>query len=141
MQEYIDFVGKNPLLFIALIAVLAFIVKVELSRFTRKFKQVNVNEAVLLMNKDETVVLDVREDKEIKGGIIKGARHITLGQLNDRIGQLGNNKQVPVLVYCRTGTRSGAACQTITKAGFENVSSLTGGIMAWGDANLPIERR
>lgn len=141
MQEYIDFVGKNPLLFIALIAVIAFIVKIELSRVTRKFKQVNVNEAVLLMNKDDTVIVDVREDKEIKGGIIKGARHVTLGQLNERMGQLGNNKQVPVLVYCRSGTRSGAACQMITKAGFENVSSLTGGITAWEEANLPTERR
>lgn len=137
MQEYTDFIAENPLYFIGLIAVLFFIVKMEMARFTRKYKMVNTNEAVKLMNQDDTIVVDVREDKEIKSGKIQNAQHITLGQLNDRIGHLGTNKQVPILVYCRTGTRSSSACNTITKAGFENVSTLTGGILAWEAANLP----
>ena len=141
MQEYIDFVAENPLYFIGLVVVIIFIIKIESARFTRKFKMVNTNEAVKLMNQDDTIIVDVREDKEIKGGIIQGAEHITLGQLNDRIGHLGNNKQVPILVYCRTGTRSSSACNTITKAGFENVSALTGGIVAWETANLPTVKR
>ena len=141
MQEYIDFAADNPLYFIGLIVVLFLIIKVETDRFTRKFNMVNTNQAVKLMNQDDTVIVDVREDKEIKGGIIQGAQHITLGQLNDRIGHLGTNKQVPVLVYCRTGTRSSSACNTITKAGFENVSALSGGIMAWETANLPTVKR
>ena len=101
----------------------------------------NTNEAVKLMNNVDTIIVDVREDKEIKDGIIKGAQHITLGQLNDKIGLLGTNKQKPVLVYCRSGTRSNPACGTITKAGFENVSSLKGGILAWEAANLPTVKR
>jgi len=141
MQEYIEFVKENPLYFIGLIAVLFFIIKMETARFTRKFKMVNTNQAVKLMNQDETIIVDVREDKEIKDGIIQGAQHITLAQLNDRIGHLGTNKQVPILVYCRTGTRSSSACNTITKAGFENVSTLTGGILAWEAANLPTVKR
>ncbi len=141
MQEYIDFIGENPLHFIGLLVILVLIIKLETSRFTRKFKMVNMNEAVKLMNHDDTIVVDVREDKEIKGGIIQNAQHITLGQLPDRIGHLGTNKQLPVLVYCRSGTRSTSACKTITKAGFENVSSLTGGILAWEAANLPTVKR
>lgn len=141
MQEYIDFIGENPLHFIGFVVILGLIIKLETSRFTRKFKTVNMNEAVKLMNNDDTIVVDVREDKEIKNGIIKGSQHITLGQLTDRIGLLGTNKQAPVLVYCRSGTRSSSACQTITKAGFENVSSLTGGILAWEAASLPIVKR
>ncbi len=141
MQEYIDFIAENPLYFIGLIAVLFFIIKMEMARFTRKYQMVNTNQAVMLMNKDETIVVDVREDKEIKGGILQNAQHITLGQLDDRIGHLGTNKQVPILVYCRTGTRSSSACNTITKAGFENVSALIGGIVAWEAANLPTVKR
>ena len=141
MQEYIEFVKENPLYFIGLIAVLFFFIKLESARFTRKFKMVNTNEAVKLMNQDDTIVVDVREDKEIKDGILQNAQHITLGQLNDRIGHLGTNKQVPILVYCRSGTRSSSACNTITKAGFENVSALTGGILAWEGANLPTVKR
>jgi rhodanese-related sulfurtransferase len=137
MQEYIDFIGENPLHFIGFIVILGLIIKLEVSRVTRKFKMVNTNEAVKIMNNDDTIIVDVREDKEIKAGIIQGAQHITLGQLNDRIGYLGTNKEVPVLVYCRTGTRSSSACNTIVKAGFENVSNLTGGMVAWEAANLP----
>ena len=141
MQEYIDFIGENPLYFIGLLIILGLIIKLETSKFTRKFKMVNVNEAVKLMNNDDTIVVDVREDKEIKDGIIKNSQHITLGQLSDRIGHLGTNKQVPILVYCRSGNRSSSACNTISKAGFENVSSLTGGILAWEAANLPTVKR
>ena len=141
MQEYIDFVVENPLYFIGLIIVIGMLIKIETARFTRKFKMLNTNEAVKLMNNDETIIVDVREDKEIKDGIIKKAQHITLGQLPDRIGLLGTNKQAPILVYCRSGTRSSTACNTITKAGFEDVSSITGGILAWEAANLPTVKR
>ncbi|MGK0273453.1 MAG: rhodanese-related sulfurtransferase [Cocleimonas sp.] len=141
MQEYIDFVVENPLYFIGLIIVIGMLIKIETARFTRKFKMLNTNEAVKLMNNDETIIVDVREDKEIKDGIIKNAQHITLGQLPDRIGLLGTNKQAPILVYCRSGTRSSTACNTITKAGFEDVSSIKGGVLAWEAANLPTVKR
>lgn len=140
MQEYIDFARDNALIVIGFFVVLGFIIKTEISAATRKYKQIGTNAAVSLMNKDETIVLDVREDKEIQGGKIQGARHITLGDLPSKLGELQSNKQSPVLVYCRSGSRSGYACQILTKAGFEDVSNLSGGILAWESANLPIAK-
>lgn len=139
MTEYIDFARNHPLLVIGFFAVLAIIIKMEITRLTKKYKDVSVNEAVMLLNKDNAVVVDVREDKEIKGGIIKDARHITLGQLSTRMGELP--KVSPILVYCRSGSRSGHACHQLTKAGFEDVSNMKGGIMAWESANLPLAKR
>lgn len=141
MQEYIDFARNNFLIVAGFIGVLAFIIKSELSRLSRKYKTVNANQAVMILNKDSAVVLDVREDKEIQGGIIKGARHISLGDLPAQIANIGKNKQDPILVYCRSGARSGNACQQLTKAGFEDVSNLSGGIIAWETANLPVSKR
>lgn len=141
MQKYIDFVSSNPLLFIGFAVVLFLILKSEISRFTRKYAQIGVNAAVILLNKDNAVVIDVREDKEMKDGIIQGAQHITLGQLPGRMAELEKSKKDPVLVYCRSGSRSGHACNLLTKAGFEDVSNLTGGIMAWESANLPLAKR
>lgn len=140
MQEYIDFARDNFLIVAGFIAVLGFTIKTEISRLTRKYKQIGVNEAVMLLNKDNTIVLDVREDKEIQGGKIKGARHITLGQLASRVAELGTNKQNPILVYRRSGSRSAHACQTLTKAGYEDVANLAGGILAWEAANLPVTK-
>jgi rhodanese-related sulfurtransferase len=138
MQEYIDFARNNALIVIGFFAVLGFIIKTEISNATRKYKQVGVNEAVMLMNKDDALILDVREDKEVQGGKLKGARHITLGQLPSKLSELEKSKQSPVLIYCRSGSRSGYASQILTKAGFSDVSNLAGGILAWESANLPV---
>jgi rhodanese-related sulfurtransferase len=73
--------------------------------------------------------------------MINGARHITLGQLPSKLTELDKFKQQPVLVYCRSGSRSGHACQMLTKAGFDDVYNLAGGVMAWESANLPLSKR
>ncbi len=86
-------------------------------------------------------MLDVREDAEVRGGKIKGARHIPLAQLKNRMTELEQSKEKPVLVYCRSGNRSAHACNLMTKAGFQDVSNLGGGIVAWESANLPVSKR
>lgn len=143
MNEFTEFAnsGNNMLLIMGFLGVLGMIVWVEFNRLTRKYKQLEVNQAVQLMNRDETLVLDVREDKEVSDGKIKGARHIALRDLGKRITELDSHKEQPVLVYCRSGNRSGHACGMLTKAGFSDVSNLAGGIMAWESANLPVGKR
>ncbi len=141
MADYLTFVQNHPLLFMGLVAILGLIAWTEMGRLNRKYKQVNTTEAVQLLNKDDSVVLDVREDAEVRAGKIKGAKHIPLGQLKNRLMELDAAKAKPVLVYCRSGNRSAHACNQLTKAGFSNVSNLAGGISAWESANLPISKR
>ncbi len=141
MNEYMVFAQSHPLLVMGFIAVLGLIIWTEYSRLTRKYKVLDVNQSVLLMNKDDTVVLDVREPKELKEGKIKDSRHITLGDLSKRLPELESHKDSPILVYCRSGNRSGTACSTLTKAGFSDVNNLSGGIMAWESANLPVSKK
>lgn len=139
--DYVGFIQSNLLLFIGFVIVLGLTIWVEFGRFTRKYQQVDVNDAVRLLNNDETFVLDVREGNELTGGKLRGARHIPLGQLSSRLGELEKSKQNPVLVYCRSGNRSAFACNTLTKNGFENVHNLAGGIGAWESANLPVSKK
>ena len=141
MQEYIEFARTNPLLFLGFFGVLGLIIWTELGRLNRKYAQTPVNNAVQMMNDDKTIVVDVREDREVQDGMIKGAKHIPLSALATRAGELDKYKSAPILVYCRSGNRSGSACNTLTKAGFENVNNLVGGISAWESANLPITKR
>lgn len=141
MEEYLVFARNHPYLMIGLVAVIGLIVWTEFSRLTRKYKQVNASAAVQILNQDSALALDVREDNEVQGGRIRGAKHIPLGQLKNRIAELEKAKNNPVLVYCRSGNRSAHACNLLTKAGFENVSNLSGGILAWESANLPVSKK
>ncbi|MGB1310539.1 MAG: rhodanese-like domain-containing protein [Leucothrix sp.] len=141
MQEYLEFARSNPLLFAGFFAVLGLIIWTEYGRLSRKYQMLPVNNAVRLMNNDKTIVVDVRDDSEIEDGLIQGAKHIPLANLDTRLSELDKFKSDPIVVYCRTGNRSGGACKTLTNAGFQDVHNLEGGIMAWETANMPLSKR
>lgn len=141
MEEYLVFARNHPLLIAGLLGIVGMIIWSEFSRITRKYQQVNTTQAVQILNQDTAVVIDVREDSEVRSGKIKGAKHIPLAQIKTRLVELESAKTKPVLVYCRSGSRSSHACDLLTKAGFENVSNLAGGITAWESANLPVSKR
>jgi rhodanese-related sulfurtransferase len=95
-------------------------------------------EAVLLINRENALVLDVRDEMEFAGGHIADARNIPLSQLTERINELTKYKQKPLLVNCLDGVRSGNACGVLKKAGFTSIYNLKGGVNAWNQANLPV---
>jgi rhodanese-related sulfurtransferase len=99
---------------------------------------ISVTEATNLINREDGVVLDVRESGEWSTGHIPNARHIALGQLGGHISELEKIKDKPIIVCCASGNRSSSACSTLTKAGFTRVFNLAGGIGAWRDAGLPV---
>ena len=95
-------------------------------------------QATLLMNREEALVLDVRETGEWSSGHIPGARHIALSQLGKRMSEIEKFKDRPIIVCCASGNRSSSACGKLKKSGFEKVFNLGGGISAWLAANLPL---
>lgn len=78
------------------------------------------------------MLLDVRQDFEYAEGHLPGARHISLPELSERLGEL--ERQLPILVYCRSGKRSLAAANLLAGQGFRKIMSLKGGILAWEGA-------
>jgi len=101
---------------------------------------VGVTEAVTLLNHNDAVILDVREDSEYYSGHVPHSRHIPLGALNKRHVELDKFKGKPLIVVCRSGARSGSACGMLRKLGFEQVYNLSGGVGAWQQANMPMEK-
>lgn len=79
--------------------------------------------------KDEFILLDVREPHEFDQGHIPGAVLMPVGRLADNLQHF--NRHCEIIVYCRTGGRSSRAAEVLRKAGFKNVTNLTGGILAW----------
>lgn len=112
----------------------------ELSRFAGGAAAVGTLEATRLMNQPGALVLDVREGAEFAAGHLPRARHIPLKELGARLGEIAKYKDKPVIVTCRSGARSGSACRALRNAGFSNVFNLKGGVPAWEQASLPMER-
>ncbi len=136
--------GEFLLQHIALVALLvgsgAVLIWPELSRLIGASNEIGTLEATRLMNQPTTLVLDVRESGEYAAGHLPRARHIALKELEQRVGELAKYKEKPVIVTCRSGPRSGAACRVLKRAGFTTVYQLKGGMGAWQQASLPVER-
>lgn len=106
----------------------------------RGIKDVDIVEALNLINHQNALVLDVREDAEFKAGHILNAKWLPLGSLTVRVGELQRYREQPVVVVCRSGNRSAAACALLGKQGFTGAVNLAGGVTAWEKSNLPLER-
>ena len=141
MAQYIEFAGNNLILVIALAVITLLILKTEIGLKLSKIPQLNVNDAVRLMNDDSLVVLDVRESSEYSSGHIRDSIHIPISSLSKRVSELDKFKTQKILAYCRSGSRSNHACRILSKQGFENVNNLAGGIIGWSSANLPLSKK
>jgi rhodanese-related sulfurtransferase len=98
-------------------------------------------EATMLINREDAIVVDVREPQEYAGGHLPNARHIPVGDIDKRLRELEKFKNKPVIVVCRSGARSGSACGALRKGGFERVYNLTGGMGAWEQAGMPVTKK
>lgn len=141
MQEYIEFAGRHVLLFTALGAVIVLIIMSELKRLTKGYKEVLPSQAVMLINREDALVLDVREANELGQGSIIDAKHISMSTLPDKIASLPSDKNKPIVVFCKMGNRSAQASKLLLQNGYTSVSSLKGGITAWINEQLPITKK
>jgi rhodanese-related sulfurtransferase len=109
-------------------------------RRLRPVQEIGTLDATRLLNKENPLVLDVREPNEFTNGRLPNAVHVPLSQLKDRGSELAKHASRPVIVYCERGMRSGSAVPALTRLGFTRVQSLRGGLRAWREAGLPIAK-
>ena len=96
--------------------------------------------AVQLINREKAVVVDVSETEEFAAGHIGGARNVPLNQLEARLPEVVKNKAVPVIFVCPSGARAGRAAGVAKTLGYDKAVVLGGGLRAWKEANLPVEK-
>lgn len=136
-----EFVSNHYMLSISWVAILGMLIYSFLGSSLRGYSSANSATATQLINREDAVVLDVREENEYLGGHIVNSVHIPFSYLSKRISELDKYKGRPVIVSCRSGQRSGQACAMLKKQGFEKVYNLSGGIMAWQSDNLPVTKK
>jgi rhodanese-related sulfurtransferase len=88
--------------------------------------------------KNSHFLVDVREDHEVKTGIIPGAIHLSKGILERDIESTIPDKQATIILYCGGGYRSVLAAANLQKMGYTGVWSMEGGIRAWKEAGYPL---
>ncbi|MFG6446929.1 rhodanese-like domain-containing protein [Roseateles sp. BYS180W] len=100
-------------------------------------------DAVQLINREKAVVLDVSEGEEFGRAHAKGARHLPLSALTAKVEghkQLPTNKALPLVLFCANGTRAHRAAGILRKAGYEKAVAVQGGLTAWREASLPVDK-
>lgn len=102
------------------------------------FETIDVEQGAELAKRPEVFVLDARTPGEYDEGHLENATLIPHVDVQTRANELPADKSKPILVYCRSGKRSVAACQVLAGLGYKKLYNLDGGIMAWLDAGKPV---
>lgn len=98
---------------------------------------ITAREAAERLRRGQLQLVDVRERDELTEARVPGARHIPLGQLDRRIGELERRR--PVAFLCASGSRSAIAARAAVNAGFD-AANVEGGVQAWAREGLPLVR-
>ncbi len=101
---------------------------------------ISTQKLVDLVNREEAVVVDLRDKKEFDQGHLVGSLNVPYASIETRVDELTRYKERPLVLICRMGQHAGAAGTILRKKGFANVSRLNGGFMEWRNQNLPVVR-
>lgn len=135
IEQVFEFIGNHPFLVGAFLVLLVLFVRNEMNRGGRA---VSPQQLVDMVNRNNALVLDVRDKKEFEAGHIVDAVNIPYASLESRVKELDKHKDRPIVVACRMGQHAGAAGTLLRKHGFEEVAKLSGGIGEWRNQNLPV---
>jgi rhodanese-related sulfurtransferase len=141
MDQLITFTSNNIILVGAIVLISLMLLHSFVGEKLRGYSSVSPTQSTLMINREDALILDVRENNEYSEGHIINSVHIPLSNLKTRLSDIEKHKTQKVIVACRSGHRSSQACVTLKKAGFEQVFNLSGGVMAWGSANLPLIKK
>lgn len=135
MALFFEFLAQQWMLAAALLAVVAMLLLHE----TRKSgPSLSPQQAINLVNSEQGVFLDLRDSADFKQGHIVDALHIPMTKLAERTAELEKFRDRPIVLVCKVGQQSGAAGKQLKALGFEKVYKMTGGMMEWGNLQLPL---
>ena len=138
MAQFIEFIGNHLVLSTMWVATLVVII---LYHRKNSASSVTPQQAIMLINRKDAVVIDVREKKEFDTGHVVDSLNIPLAKLKQRITELKKYKNKPLLVVCKLGQHSGEAAKIVQEAGYEEVFRLSGGVTEWKAQSLPLVQK
>lgn len=140
-QRLPDFIQNHLYLMVIFFGLCVALIVSELRLLTRKYKALTPAGLTQLMNREDTLVVDISAQQDYQNGHIVGAKHVAMSQFDPEHKDLAKAKQLSVAIICKTGQTAGKACERLVKAGFSQVYLLEGGMSAWYAANLPVTKK
>ncbi|WP_288370710.1 rhodanese-like domain-containing protein [uncultured Marinobacter sp.] len=138
MDRLFEFVVNHYILVSVFVALLLALLVLESRRGGAK---ISAQGAVSLINKDEAVVVDIRDRKDFGEGRITGSVNIPLSGIKGRANELSKHKDKQIIVVDKMGQHSAMAVKYLKEEGFTNVVRLNGGIADWKASNLPLVKK
>jgi rhodanese-related sulfurtransferase len=138
LQRLPEFIGNHPFLSFGFIGVLIAVIANEVTRLTRGYKALTPAGLTQLVNRENALVIDLSSIQDYEKGHIAGAKHVVMSQFDPESKELAKAKELPIVLYCKTGQTAGAAAKRLLKAGFTKVYALEGGLRSWMEAQLPL---
>ena len=138
MERVFEFAVNHYILVSLFVAFLLAILVLE-SR--RGGKKISAQGAVNLINRDEAVVVDIRDRKDFNEGRITGSINIPLNSIKSRASELKKFKDKQIIVADKMGQHSAMAVKQLNAEGFSNVVRLNGGVADWKGSNLPLVKK
>jgi rhodanese-related sulfurtransferase len=135
-----EFFGNHTLLVMIFVVLLLALIGGEVARLFRGYREVTPSALTLLINRENALVIDLSSTQDFDKGHIASARNVQMSQFDPENKELAKVKELPIALYCKTGTTSAQAAARLVKAGFKHVYWLGGGLAAWRAADLPTTR-
>lgn len=115
-EELQAFVGRNPMLSLALVGLTIALIVTEVARLFRGYRALNPAELTRLINSENALVIDLSPTADFEKGHIAGSRNVAMAKFDPAGKLLANAKASPVVVVCRSGTTSAGAAKTLKKS-------------------------
>lgn len=139
VEQYIEFIGRHPVLAMIWVALFFMLISSIIKDKFSKVRHIGTSELSLLVNRQHGVVVDMRSQADFRKGTIAEAVHFEPEKAREKdFSALEKYKSNPIIMVCTSGVTAGSAADAMSKAGFEQVYVLSGGIGAWQNANLPM---
>ncbi|MCH8542525.1 MAG: rhodanese-like domain-containing protein [Alcanivorax sp.] len=104
----------------------------------RGSRPVSPQMATTLVNRNDGVIVDLRDEDDFRKGHIAGSINVPYGKISDRVSELARYKDKPVILVCSLGSHASLAGRQLKNEGFIELHRMRGGIQGWRNDNLPV---
>lgn len=135
IEQLFEFIG-NHLILVGIFVVLVIVFLINEGK--RGGASVSTTQLVSLVNRDNAIILDIRDKADFSKGHIVEAKNMPYATVDQRISELKAYKQRPIIIVCKMGQTATSIGKKLKEQGFEDVRRLSGGMAEWSAANLPV---